>query len=176
MQTIGLYAFGNIKKLSFVFCYPETIPSIDHWAFDHSPINEATLYVPATLVDSYKANSPWSSFEDVLTLEDANKERCAKPTISMKDGEIVFACETSDVTYVTEYTPLNNSTTEGNKMALPNRFRISVYAKKDGLVNSSVASTEVEMTLGSKGDVDGNGVVNAADHVKLSEIILNKNE
>ena len=59
-------------------------------------------------------------------------------------------------------------------MTLPNRFRIMVYAQKSGMLDSPVTTAEVEMTLGKRGDLNGDGEVNVADHVKLSEIIMNQ--
>ena len=54
-------------------------------------------------------------------------------------------------------------------------FKVSVYAAKTGCVNSDIETRVLDCNTGGlKGDVDGNGTVNAADHVKLSDIIMGK--
>ena len=173
VTSIGSYAFGHCTNLSDVYCYAEEFPSSSYYGiFNNTPINNAALYIPAIHQSKYQSTSPWSSFKYILLLEGATAERCAKPTISLKDGEIIFESETPDASFVSSYEALNSSTTEGNKMTLPNRFRITVFAQKYGLLDSPAATAEVEMSLGKFGDLTGDGQVNAADHVKLSEIIM----
>ena len=48
---------------------------------------------------------------------------------------------------------------------------LNVYATKSGYQNSDVTTYKFP---GINGDVDCNGMVNVADHVKLSEIIMNQ--
>ncbi len=50
---------------------------------------------------------------------------------------------------------------------------LSVFATKDGYQPSDVAKYDFS---GFVGDVNNDGEVNVADHVKLSEIIMNQNE
>ena len=176
VNSIGSSAFANCTSLEEVYCYSEQFPQSSGYGglFSGSPIDLATLYVPAMHLNTYKTTYDWSGFKYHFILEGGNAERCAKPTINLKDGEITFDCETPDASFVSSYETLNTSTTDGNKMTLPNRFRITVFAQKYGLLDSPAATAEVEMTLGASGDVNGDGKVDVADHVKLSDIIMNK--
>ena len=54
-----------------------------------------------------------------------------------------------------------------------NSYTVSVYASKEGYTDSEVASKSFQVAgAGKKGDVNGDGDVNVADHVELSKIIL----
>lgn len=177
VKTIGESAFANCTNLSDVYCYAEEFPTTDYYyIFSETPINQAALYIPAIHQTKYQTTSPWSSFKYILLLEGATAERCAKPTISVKDGKITFECETPEASFVSNYVPLNGSTTEGNEMTLPNLYRITVFAQKYGYLDSPAATAEVEMSLGKYGDLSGDGKVDVEDHVKLSDIILNQSK
>ena len=55
--------------------------------------------------------------------------------------------------------------------------KVYVYATKDGYNNSDVATREIVIENGQAtlfGDINKDGKVNVADHVKLSDIIMNK--
>jgi hypothetical protein len=63
-------------------------------------------------------------------------------------------------------------------ISAPKKFKVSVYALKTGFDNSDTVTAEFDFSSDTarSGDVDGDGKVNVADHVKLSEIIINQNE
>lgn len=63
----------------------------------------------------------------------------------------------------------------GNDVS-PSALKITVYASKPGYETSDAATTEITggAAGGIRGDLDGNGVVNVADHVELSKIIMNQ--
>ena len=176
VKTIRESAFAYCTNLSDVYCYAEEYPYSFNGIFSDAPINLATLHVPAIHRSTYQSKFPWSSFKYIFLLEGGNADRCAKPTISLKDGKIVFESKTPDASFVAKYTPLNESAIKGNKMALPSRFRITVFTQKNGLLDSPPTSAEVEMSIGKYGDLTGDGRVNFADHAKMSEIILNYNQ
>ena len=60
----------------------------------------------------------------------------------------------------------------GDEITLGITCLVTVYAAKQGYINSDNATIKIQADTGIAGDVDGNGVVNVADHVKLSEIIM----
>ena len=68
----------------------------------------------------------------------------------------------------------NNSPASGvgNDVAFSQRYTIKVYASKNGYENSDTATAEITATLGLSGDANGDGVVNAADVVKVTNIIM----
>ena len=69
---IGRYAFQYCTNLSDVYCYAVNIPQGDYFysMFDGSSHNTATLHVPQSALDSYKAKTPWSEFGKIVALTD----------------------------------------------------------------------------------------------------------
>lgn len=104
--------------------------------------------------------------------------KCANPEISYANGKIEFSCETKDVQYVSEVTVSDAKKYYDSSITLSQTYKVSVYATKQGYVNSDVITREIVITGNGQaivvGDVDGNGKVNVADHVKLSNIIIGK--
>ena len=68
VTSIGHNAFTNCSELLDVYCYAETVPSIESDAFDGSNYRNATLHVPAASLDSYRATAPWSSFGKIVAI------------------------------------------------------------------------------------------------------------
>ena len=127
--------------------------------------------------------SGWSDIPETMPANDVTVTgtftfipfgKCATPSISMKNGKIIFECETEGVEYVPQVTPLNETSYSNGEMQLPNKYRITVYATKEKYENSDVATKDIELSLGSKGDVNGDGVVDAADVVQIANIIMGK--
>ena len=58
------------------------------------------------------------------------------------------------------------------EITLTNKYTVTVYATKAGYDDSDTATLEIVGSAGVFGDLTGDGKVDAADHVKLSEIIL----
>ena len=64
-----------------------------------------------------------------------------------------------------------------SEFTLSQTYKITVYATKAGYENSEVATREIVIENGQTtlfGDLNKDGKVNVADHVKLSDIIMNK--
>ena len=106
-------------------------------------------------------------------MSELNNKKCEKPTISFENGEIVFNCETEGVKYVSNISTSDTKDYYDGKLTLSYKYKVSVYATKDGYENSDTA-TEEFMATGKLGDLNGDGKVDVADHVKLSDIIMNK--
>ena len=70
MTSIGYYAFGNCSSLAEVYCHAKNIPETDSGAFNNSPIESATLHVPADVLEVYKTTAPWSKFGTIVAIED----------------------------------------------------------------------------------------------------------
>lgn len=97
--------------------------------------------------------------------------KCATPTISYVDGKITFSCETEGVQY--HYSIINDDAKDGdgNKIELTNTFTVNVYSYKEDYENSDTATLRITI---KKGDLNGDGEVNVADHVELTRIIMNQ--
>ena len=100
--------------------------------------------------------------------------QCSQPIIRYVNGKLRFTCETEDVVYHYDIRSLNAAnyeiSGEGNDIELQNTYIVSVYASKDGYRDSETATMELKLTA-INGDLNSDGVVNAADVVKLVNII-----
>ena len=82
------------------------------------------------------------------------------------------------VEYVTDIVCTDNKKYYSSAIDLTSTYTVSVYATKAGYDNSDVATKEITLSdsasSGKKGDVNGDGVVNAADIVQIVNIIMDK--
>ena len=178
VQTIANGAFANCQELADVYCHAEIVPSTNANAFNNSFIDYSTLHVPEASVSAYQAAEPWKNFKRIVTLDGSipptpEPQKCATPTISYVDGEIVFGCETEGVEYVSEIKASDANKYYDQKIVLTNKYIVSVYATKTGYENSEVATAEIsiEGSSGLKGDVNGDGEVGIGDIVSITNIM-----
>ena len=169
VKSIGSKAFAFCEKLTDVYCWAEEVP----WmylknpagafdctdAFQDSYIEYATLHVPITSINTYKAVEPWKNFKTIV-----EGRRCTTPTIAFVDGKLKFSCETEGVEYVSELTSKETNIYYGDEVAVGGTYTVSVYATKEDYFNSDVAT--LEFTIGANGevcDVNKDGAVDVAD-------------
>ncbi len=182
VKTIGSYAFANCPELADVFCYAENAPSTSTNAFEGSYVDYATLHVPDASIDLYKAAEPWKNFKEIVGLDGTvpvEPEKCATPTIQVVDGKLKFICETEGVTFKTTYKVVDSgNNAEGDEVIMGGiaTCQVSVYATKDGYEDSDVATANVEIAWGKKGDVNADGEVNVGDIVTTTNIMAGKDE
>lgn len=76
-----------------VYCQAVNVPNTDIAAFNNSPIENMTLYVPGESMNAYKTTAPWSGFGKFQTLTTGieKTETAAKPMITTADGQIVVS-------------------------------------------------------------------------------------
>lgn len=126
-------------------------------------------------LNNYKSTEPWKNFKSIVSLDNSDTQegqKCSKPTISIADGKIVFSCETPNVSYRWVIsTPQGTNGTAYSNYSIIKPVTLSVFATKSGYQNSDVATYTFPSLAG---DVDGDGKVDVADHVRLSEIIMNQ--
>ena len=171
LASIGNSVFYSCYNLIDVYCHAENVPSADNSSFSNS--SNITLHIPYATLEAYKSTEPWNQFKAYVALSNGvSQGKCAKPTINIVDGKAVFNCETPSVSFHWSVsTSSGSSGVWNNSISLP--ITLNVFATKDGYENSDVATYEF---FGINGDVNNDGEVNVADHVKLSEIIMNSNE
>ncbi len=68
IEAVGEEAFANCKKIEDVYCYAIRYPQTSPDAFKNSYPDYIVLHVPNESIKQYKAQSPWSSFKDVVGL------------------------------------------------------------------------------------------------------------
>jgi hypothetical protein len=72
-------AFARCPNLKTVYCYATKLPETNEYEFDTNYAT-ATLYVPASAINEYKATIPWSLFGTILPIEDATTQIDATST------------------------------------------------------------------------------------------------
>lgn len=149
VTSIGGLAFKDCTSLKDIYCYAKEVPNAEwstfrYYIYDsngytigNNPIN-ATLHVPASAIEQYKATEPWSSFRTVALPLDGKK--CATPTISYANGELTFNCETEGAICQSTITDTDIASYSSNKVKLSVTYHISVFATKENFADSDVAT------------------------------------
>lgn len=90
VTTIGVGAFIYCYYITSVTCLAKECPVCDKglWNNIFSVFDTATLYVPKQSIDAYKTTDPWSSFVNVVALEDTGIE--GKPTDNAPRVDAVY--------------------------------------------------------------------------------------
>jgi len=98
-------------------------------------------------------------------------EKCATPTISYVGGKLQFTCETEGVEFVSHIESSRDANSD--EVGLPTTYEVTVYAKKDGYIDSDVATKNISVSGigGIRGDVNQDGEVNVGDMVVISNIM-----
>ena len=68
VTSIGNNAFSSCDGLTSVTCEATEVPSTGWDVFSNVPQSSATLYVPASALEDYKATSPWSGFGSIVAI------------------------------------------------------------------------------------------------------------
>ncbi len=68
LSSIGSSAFQDCGNLRTVTCAAETTPRMGSSVFLNVPVNEGTLYVPASSVNAYKSADQWKSWGQILPI------------------------------------------------------------------------------------------------------------
>ena len=124
--------------------------------------------------------SGWSEIPDEMPAHDVivtgtfiknPSGTCSAPTITLVGDKVTFGCETEGVTYHYNVSCSYDKSGEGNSVDLQAVYKVSVYASKDDYVNSETVTKEIKVDNavkgGFNGDINGDGVVNAADIVNI---------
>ena len=183
VKKIGQEAFSDCSAMKEVISKAKTAPACGTQALDDISKFDCKLYVPDGCMAAYAAADQWKDFLYMEEGEgtagqgstDPYKGKCKTPTISIEGNKVSFACKTKGVIFHYSITNKDSKTDISNgEVTLTNNYEVSVYASKEGYKDSDVARQEVSVKNLMPGDVNGDGVVNVADHVKLSSIIMNQ--
>jgi hypothetical protein len=128
-------------------------------------------------MNDYNNAEPWKNFKEIVALEGGDipeMQKCATPTIAFDNGKITFAYETEGAEFISTITPAEINKKYDSEIVISNTYKVTVYATKVGFIDSDKATIEIQAISSILGDIDGNGVVDVADHVKLSSIIMDQ--
>ena len=178
IAAIGASAFCDCSSLEDVYCLAEDLPSTESTSLDSRYIKQMVLHVPATAFKTYLYASPWGGFGKFVRISADELIKCATPEIGFSGGKVVFSCETKGVDYKSEVQVADAKAYDTSVLSAPESFVVSVFAVKKGCYRSDTAIREFSFSdakPGAKlGDLNNDGKVDVADHVKLSEIIMNQ--
>lgn len=178
----GPSAFLGCIKLNDIYSFNESGPWVSGGRiFEGDKLSSMTLHVPEASVGKY-TNYPWSAFGTIEAMASNELVKCAAPEISYANGTVSFASATEGVQYVSFVEYVEKEFNNDSDYPAPSNFRVKVIAVKSGFLPSDVAQKEfalesyVDVKTGDykQGDVNKDGNVNVADHVKLSDVIMNK--
>jgi len=181
VSEIGQEAFSDCSAVTEIISKAKTAPTCGTQALDDINKWECKLYVPDGGMSTYEAADQWKDFffkEEGEGTEgqgsgDQSKGKCETPTISVAGQKLTFTSKTSGVMFHYSITHADAKTDVSNgEVKLTNAYVVTVYATKEGYKDSDVAKKEIQVGSSIKGDLTGDGKVDVADHVKLSEIIL----
>ncbi len=181
VAEIGEEAFSDCAAVIEITSKAATPPVCGSQALDDINKWDCKLYVPKGKLSAYQAADQWKDFffsEEGEGTSEQNPDgqptigKCQTPIITIVDGKIHFSCDTEGVGYT--YNISATSPSGAGNDVTPSSLTLTVYASKPGFEDSDVASKEIDINLGIRGDLNNDNSVNVADHVKLSDIIMNK--
>jgi hypothetical protein len=88
VKSIGLWAFVGCSNLTTVTCAAKNVPETGSWVFTGVPQSTATLYVPASSLDAYKAADQWKDFGTKLPIDPTAVNTVQGSGLTVQDGEI----------------------------------------------------------------------------------------
>lgn len=183
IADFAFFQNSKLKDMYFTGLIGNTfsIGSQTYWADDSPGFGNVTAYVPAAFLAAYpdaffEYGYSKYGFKDLKTLDGSSGiPKCEKPVITFANGKLSFTCATPDVEFHWTITSVNGIDGTGVGSDVSPSFKVSVCATKAGYVTSDMETRVLDCNTGGlKGDLDGDGKVNAADHVKLSDIIMGK--
>ena len=188
VATIGQEAFSDCAAVIEISSKAKTAPECGSQALDDINKWDCKLYVPDGCMSAYEYANQWKDFffkeEGEGTAGQGagahsdNNQKCETPTITVDGGTIKFDCKTSGVMYHYNISSADaKSDVANSSIEVKNSYTITVYASKEGYVDSEVARASFQVAgAGKKGDVNGDNKVDVADHVELSKIIMGQGQ
>lgn len=174
IQSIQSMAFGECKNLFDVYCYSNYVPAADNNAFKDSYIEYVTLHVPNAAINAYKQTTPWSSFKEIVSLNEENPEalKCASPTISYVNGKIYVSCDTEGAECTTTISNSDIKTHYVNEIDLTITYSISTYATAKGYEKSDIVTATL---CWIDADPKTEGIENGVAQVRANAVLIQSN-
>ena len=142
--------------------------------FNQDVFYNSTLYVPQGTTEKYKTTEYWNKFliieeGDPSGGESLEPQKCSKPIIGYKNGQLTFDCATEGATCYYSITDSDIKSGNGEKVDLTVTYHVSVYAAKQGCYNSDEATATLCWI-----DVDPKteGIDNGVANVKAMPVLI----
>ena len=164
VTSIGWNAFAKCSELTDVYCHAEKVPSTGIGVFEGSYVEYATLHVPTTAMEDYKANAPWSSFGKIVSLSgdmpvEPEIEKCETPSVVYKDGKLTLTSGTEGAEFITKVVADDAKTFYDAEIELSASYSIEVFALKSGCENSDTVNVTL-CWIDQDGADEENGIIN----------------
>ena len=180
VTSIGDYAFYGCSSLTSIISKMMNPCKIPSNCFTKDHYYNSTLYIPEGTTEKYKTTDFWSNF---LFVEEGDPsggdspepepQKCSKPIIEYKNGQLTFDCATEGATCYYSITDSDIKSGNGEKVDLTVTYHVSVYASKQGCYNSDEATATLCWI-----DVDPKmeGIENGVANVKAMPVLIQGEE
>ena len=180
VTSIGDYAFSGCSSLTSIISKMMNPCKIPSNCFTKDHYYNSTLYIPEGTTEKYKTTDFWSNF---LFVEEGDPsggdspepepQKCSKPIIRYKNGQLTFDCATEGATCYYSITDSDIKSGNGEKVDLTVTYHVSVYASKQGCYNSDEATATLCWI-----DVDPKmeGIENGVANVKAMPVLIQGEE
>ncbi len=176
VTSIGDYAFSGCSSLTSIISKMMNPCKIPSNCFTKDHYYNSTLYIPEGTTEKYKTTDFWSNF---LFVEEGDPsggdspepepQKCSKPIIRYKNGQLTFDCATEGATCYYSITDSDIKSGNGEKVDLTVTYYVSVYASKQGCYNSDEATATLCWI-----DIDPKmeGIENDVANVKAMPVLI----
>lgn len=154
------YSFEDCTNIKRINCNATIPPVAYDNTFSNSIYSKALLNVPDGCADTYKETDIWKKFTNITTggVIPETLKKCASPTITYSDGQLLFASETNGAKYKYTLTDTDIKTTytdvTDSSMDLSACYTITAYAYAEGYMNSDEVTATLYWIKG--GDISTN--------------------
>lgn len=167
-------AFAGCSGLTSITFLGSEPPACWGMNFYNVDTENCILWVPKGCLAAYKAYG----FANVRVIGSGAPLQCAKPVISYADGKLSFSSATEGANFMYTITNYDVKSGKESEVILNMTYHVEVIACKEDYINSEAATMDITVTgngeVTLKGDMDGNGVLNATDVVLLVDKIMDK--
>ena len=176
VTSIGDYAFYGCSSLTSIISKMMNPCKIPSNCFTKDHYYNSTLYIPEGTTEKYKTTDFWSNFVFVEEGDpsggdspEPEPQKCSKPIIRYKNGQLTFDCATEGATCYYSITDSDIKSGNGEKVDLTVTYYVSVYASKQGCYNSDEATATLCWI-----DVDPKmeGIENGVANVKAMPVLI----
>ena len=170
-----LHCSDNQIKGAAMDAFVESLPTVSSGSLYVIAKENEQNVMTTTQVAAAKAKG-WIAYlgDDFEGWGEYQGPKCATPTIAFVDGKLQLDCDTEDAVIVSKVTCADAGEYEGTLIPFATTYNITTYAKKDGYIDSDVATKEINVGGtggGVRGDVNQDGDVNVGDMVVISNIM-----
>lgn len=134
LKELNYGAFSGCDAVTDVYCHAEIIPSTEENVFLYFR-EDATLHVPAASLENYASTEPWSTFGNIVALDEKEPEIEPESEPTYKVGDDITSLATADWEGKTgDYGGLANASVE--------RYTHGTPADMDDILTQTVSGLE----------------------------------